>query len=307
MKAIRIHSFGGPETLSYEEAPQPTPARGEVLIRVHAAGVNPVDAKIRSGEFPRFRPQLPAILGRDISGVVVNVGPDVSDLAKDDEVFGMLDYDRGAYAEYAVASTREISLAPAALEHEQLAALPVAALTAWQALFEHGKLQRGQRVLIHGANGGVGHFAAQLGLWSGAEVVGTCAEEDVDFVRDLGVETVIDYQSQRFEDEVRNLDLVLDLVAGETRRRSWKVLKPGGILVSTLPDPKPEERHDVSGREVVVYPAPVQLGAIARLLATGAINVAIDRVFPIADIPAAHHRLEKEHSRGKTVAQIFVG
>jgi NADPH:quinone reductase-like Zn-dependent oxidoreductase len=304
MKAIRIHAFGGPENLRYEEAPQPIPANDEVLIRVHAAGVNPVDAKIRAGEFSRFRPQLPAILGRDISGFVADVGKEVSGLAKGGAVFGMLDYDRGAYAEYVVASIREIAPAPDALDYQKLAALPVAALTAWQALFEHGKLRRGQRVLIHAANGGVGHLAVQLALWCGAEVVGTCAEEDVDFVRHLGAGTVIDYKAQRFEDQVRNVDLVLDLVAGETRQRSWKVLKPGGILVSTLPGPKPEDRRDVSGREVVVYPAPVQLQTIARLLATRAINVAIDRVFSLAEVHAAHRHLEKEHSRGKTVVQI---
>ena len=248
MKAIRIHAFGGPENLICEEAPQPVPASDEVLIRVRAAGVNPVDTKIRSGEFPRFRPELPAILGRDISGIVADVGNEVSGFVKGDAVFGMLDYDRGAYAEYAVASIREIAPAPGGLDHQRLAALPVAALTAWQALFEHGKLRRGQRVLIHAANGGVGHLAVQLAHWCGAEVAGTCAGEDVDFVRSLGADTVIDYQAQRFEDEVRDLDLVLDLVAGETRRRSWQGLKPGGILVSTLPDPKPEGRRDVSGK-----------------------------------------------------------
>jgi NADPH:quinone reductase-like Zn-dependent oxidoreductase len=180
----------------------------------------------------------------------------------------------------------------------------VAALTAWQALFEHGKLRRGQRVLIHAANGGVGHLAVQLAHWCGAEVIGTCAAEDRDFVTDLGAQIVIDLQAQRFEDEVGNLDLVLDLIAGETRQRSWIVLKPGGILVSTLPDPRPEGRSDVSGREAIVYPAPVQLGIIAGLLATSAINVAIDRVYPLSDTAAAHVHLEKEHSRGKTVLQI---
>ena len=220
--------------------------------------------------------------------------------AKGDHVFGMLDYDRGTYAEFAIASPREIAKVSPALDHGTVAALPVAALTAWQALFEHGKLRRGQRVLIHAANGGVGHFAVQFAINCGAEVIATCSASDVDFVRGLGVAAVIDHKAQRFEEEVHDLDLVLDLVAGATRERSWQTLKPGGIRVSTLPEPKPTGRADVSGREVVVYSSPDQLRTIAHSLESGSLRVELDRVFPLADARAAHRHLEEEHVHGKT-------
>jgi NADPH:quinone reductase-like Zn-dependent oxidoreductase len=304
MRAIRIHTFGEADCLRMDDAPEPKPADDEVLVRVKAAAVNPVDAKIRAGKFPRFIPRLPAILGRDICGVIEATGGMVSDLSEGDLAFGMLDYDRGAYAELAVGSTRELVRVSERREHAELAALPVGALTAWQALFEHGKLSRGQRVLIHAANGGVGHFAVQLAVWRGAEVIGTCSGRDVDFVRHLGATTVIDYQSQRFEDTVADLDLVVDLVGGESRARSWQTLKSGGILVSTLPEPKPIERADVSGREVVVYSSAEQLRMLGSLWERGALRVSLDRIFPLAEARAAHQHLEKEHAQGKTVLLI---
>jgi NADPH:quinone reductase-like Zn-dependent oxidoreductase len=277
----------------------------EVLVRVHAAGVNPVDTKIRAGKFPRFHPILPATLGRDISGTSVRAGAQVSGFHAGEEVFGMVDYDRGGYAEMVVASPREITRKPAAIDHLAAAALPVAALTAWQALFEHGKLRAAQRVLIHGGSGGVGHFAVQFAAWRGATVFATCAGSDMDFVAALGAKRAIDYESERFEEIASGMDLVLDLIGGETRRRSWSILKSCGILVSTLPDPEPDGRSDVSGREVVVYASPAQLKAIGDLVADGRVKVHLDQVFPLSEAAQAHDHLEREHSRGKTVLRVL--
>jgi NADPH:quinone reductase-like Zn-dependent oxidoreductase len=304
MKAIRIHHFGGADILCHDDVPVPVCEENEVLIRVSAAGVNPVDTKIRAGEFPRFVPCLPAILGRDVSGEVVAVGDSVSGFSTGDLVFGMLDYDRGAYAEFAIASPRELAMAPQGLDHRALAALPVAALTAWQALFEHGRLRPRQRVLVHAGHGGVGHFAVQFARNCGAEVIATCSGQDVDFVRSLGANEVIDYKTRRFEDRVSNVDLVLDLIGGETRERSWPTLKSGGILVSTLPEPKPSLRTDVSGREVVVYSSSKQLCILAELLKSGRLHVELDRNFLLCEAHLAHYHLEEEHSFGKTVLSI---
>lgn len=304
MKAVLLHAFGNTDGFRYEEIPTPEPAKNEVLIRVAAAGINPVDTKIRSGKFARFLPALPAVIGRDVCGVIESVGTTVVAFKLGDRVFGMLDYDRGAYAEYAIASPREIAKTPASLEPGRGAALPVAALTAWQALFDYGRLEPGQRVLIHGANGGVGHLAVQLAAWRGAEVLGTCHREDVDFVKSLGAVEVIDYKAERFEEKVREVDLVLDLIAGETRERSWQTLKAGGILVSTLPSPVPRNRTDVSGREVVVSANSDQLERIAALMAIGALDVVIHRTHPLAEAAEAHRQIEEQHGRGKTVLTL---
>ncbi len=305
MKAARIHSFGDSDSILVEEIPEPSAGNGEVLVKIEACGINPVDAKIRSGEFPRYTPCLPATLGRDISGTVAKVVGEVAGLAEGDAVFGMLDYDRGAYAEYAVASAMEIVRKPAALSFEDAAATPVPALTAWQALFEHGRLKARQRVLIHGAGGGVGHFAVQFAALQGADVLATCGKEDLKFVRELGARLAIDYKAEEFEKEAGEIDLVVDLVGGDTRKRSWKILRPGGILVSTLPGPKPEGRADVSGREVVAHQAPEQLREIAALLESKRVKVAVTRRFHLDEASEAHRVLEKEHVQGKAVMLIL--
>jgi NADPH:quinone reductase-like Zn-dependent oxidoreductase len=301
MKAIVIHQTGRHGRLKLQEVPEPTCHEDELIIKVAVAGVNPVDTKIRAGKFARFHPCLPAVLGRDISGTVMSVGSKVVAFTEGDSVFGMLDYDRGTYAEFATASVREIAPKPVALGHDSAAAIPVAGQTAWQALFEFGKLRPGQRVLIHGASGGVGHLAVQLASWCGARVSATCKTEDVTFVQALGAEQVIDYKTHRFEDELSELDLILDLVGGETRERSWATLKAGGVLVSTLPAPVPAGRSDVSGREMVVYSNPGLLTRIAKLMVGGQLKVEIDRAFSLAEAAAAHRHLEEDHPRGKTV------
>jgi NADPH:quinone reductase-like Zn-dependent oxidoreductase len=302
MKAVRIHEFGDPSVLRYEETPTPEPAEDQILIKVHVAGVNPVDGKIRSGKFPRFHPTFPAILGRDFSGVIERVGSRVKDWKPGDEVFGMPDYTRGTYAEYAVATSGEIARKPSGLDHLHAGAIPVAGLTAWQALFDYGELRAGQRVLIHGAGGGVGHFAVQFALAQGAEVVATASPADVNFVRELGVEKVIDYKAQRFEDETRAIDLVLDLIGGKTRDRSWQVLKPGGMLVSTLGEPEPPA--GVRGKGVIGQMKSDQLTEIAARAASGKLRIEVSKIFPLAEARQAHEHMEKEHSQGKTVLRV---
>src|SRR6266851_4676498 len=227
MKAIRIHNYGGPEALQYEDAPRPKPQAGEVLVRVHAAGVNPIDWKVREGHMKDFWPhKFPLILGWDLSGVVEEIGAGVSRFKKGDEVYSVPDVSRnGAYAEYIVVRESEVALKPKALHHIRAAAVPLAVLTAWQALFDTVQLQPRQRVLIHGAAGGVGHFAVQLAKLKGAHVVGTASAKNHEMLNKLGADELVDYTIQRFEDVTRNIDVVLDTIGGDTQERSWQVLK----------------------------------------------------------------------------------
>ena len=303
MNAARIHEFGEPSVLRYEEAPTPAPAGDQILIRVHAAGINPVDGKIRSGNFG-FRPELPAILGRDVSGIVEE--STIRDFAVGDEVFGMLDYHRGTYAEYAVAAPDEIVQKPSGLDHFQAGSIGVAALTAWQALFDRGELRSGQRVLIHGGAGGVGHYAVQFAAAAGAHVVATASGQDLDFVRSLGAKEAIDYKAQRFEEETGEIDLVIDLVAGETRERSWKVLKPGGLIVSTLGEPEipSDATKGARSRGVVVEVKADQLREIGNCAANGKLRIEISKAFPLSDAAQAHEFLEHGHFRGKIVFAV---
>jgi NADPH:quinone reductase-like Zn-dependent oxidoreductase len=304
MKAVRIHEFGGPPVLRYEEAPTPEPATDQILIRVHAAGINPVDGKIRSGTFHGFRPELPAILGRDVSGVVEKSGS--KEFGVGDEIFGILDYHRGSYAEYAVAAPNESVKKPGGLDHLHAGSIGVAALTAWQAVFDNGELRSGQRVLIHGGAGGVGHYGVQFAAAAGAEVVATASAQDLEFVRSLGATQVIDYKAQRFEDEIRDIDLVIDLVAGETRKRSWKVLKPNGLMVSTLGEPEiPDDApKGARSRGMVVKTKADQLSEIGNRAATGKLRIEISKVFQLSDPANAHEFLEHGHFRGKIVFAV---
>src|SRR5512146_44947 len=215
MKAVCIQSFGGPEALEVKKIERPVPAADEVLIKVRAASVNPVDYKIRAGDYPPVKQEdLPQILGRDIAGVVVGRGSAVTEFHEGDEVFVMLDAGTGGYAEYVTVKEDLCAPKPATIDYAEAAAVPLAAITAWQGLFDHGHLESGQRVLIHGGAGGVGHLAVQFAKARGATVAATVATEDVDFVRRLGADQVIDYTRERFEEQVREVDLVLDLVAG---------------------------------------------------------------------------------------------
>ncbi|HWI57176.1 MAG TPA: NADP-dependent oxidoreductase, partial [Bacillota bacterium] len=210
MKAVRIHAFGGPEVLAYEEVPRPEPAIDQILVRVHAAGVNPVDWKIRQGLLGAS--PLPQTMGSDFSGMVEAVSPEVHEFHVGDLVFGVVAEESGSYAEYTVAPVSRVARKPEGLDEVHAAALPIASLTAWQALFDAARLRAGQKVLIHAAAGGVGSFAVQFAHWKGAQVIGTASARNQDYVRGLGVDQFIDYHATRFEEVVQGADVVLDTV-----------------------------------------------------------------------------------------------
>jgi NADPH:quinone reductase-like Zn-dependent oxidoreductase len=307
MKAVRIHSFGGPEVMQIEEIPIPQPQSDEFLLRVHAASVNPVDYKIREGKYPAVGPdKLPLTLGRDVSGTVESSGPNAQTFQRGDAIYALLGRDRGAFAEYVVVKPAEAAPKPTRLNHAEAAAVPLAGLTAWQGLFDHGGLKAGQRVLIHGGAGGVGHFAVQFAKARGATVLTTVSGDDLDFVRQLGAEEAIDYKTQRFEEIARDIDLVFDLVAGETQERSWSVLKPGGILVSTLGQPPQEkaQQHGVRAVGYMAQPNSDELTEIGRLIDAGKVRPVIAAIFPFDAAPQAMQRLQAGHVRGKIVLQL---
>jgi len=308
MKAVRLHEYGGPEVLKYEDAQRPEPAAGEVLVRVHAAGVNPVDWKIRAGYMKAFVPyKLPMIPGWDLSGVVEAAGAGVTDWKIGDEVYSRPDLRRdGSYAEYIAVKAEELGRKPKTVDHATASAIPLAALTAWQALFDAGELKAGQRVLIHAAAGGVGTFAVQLARWKGAHVIGTASERNHAFLKDLGTDETIDYGKVRFEDVVRDVDLVLDTMAGETRDRSWKVIKKGGILVTILGQPSKEdaEKHGVRAAGVFVQPNRAELEEIGTLVDAGKVKPIVEAVLPLKDARRAHEMNATLHTRGKLVLQV---
>ncbi|HTS56648.1 MAG TPA: NADP-dependent oxidoreductase [Terriglobales bacterium] len=309
MKAVRIHNYGGPEVLRFEDAPRPTPGSGELLIKVHAAAVNPVDGKIRAGYMKEIVPfVLPFIPGWDVSGVVETTGSGVTKFKKGDEVYARPDLSRnGAYAEYIVVKEAETALKPRSVDHVHSAAIPIVASTAWQALFDHAALANEQRILIHGAAGGVGSFAVQLAKWKGAYVIGTASTQNTAFLRELGVDEAIDYEKTRFEDVVRNVNVVFDTIGGDTRTRSWKVLKKGGILVSIVgPPPSADEaaKHGVRSAFFSAQTNASQLAEIAKLVDLGKVYPIVETVLPLAEARRAHELTEKGHARGKIVLKV---
>lgn len=306
-KAVRIHRFGGPDVLQMEQIAIPAPEDDQLIIRVHAASVNPVDYKIRQGGYPGVKQeQLPVVLGRDASGVVETCGPTVHTLKPGDPVYALIGADRGSYSDFLLLNRAEAVAKPQSLDHVHAAAVPLAAMTAWQGLFDHGGLQSGQRVLIHGGAGGVGHMAIQFAKAKGAQVFTTVSGLDVAFVRELGADEAIDYKAQRFEEVARDIDLVFDLIAGETQTRSWSVLKPGGALVSTLqkPDDALAQRHRVRATNYMAHPDAGQLAEVGRLIDQGKVRVHVDREFPLAEVRQAQRYLENEHVRGKVVLRV---
>ncbi len=308
MKAVRIHQYGGPDVLKYEDAPRPTPAADEVLVRVYATSVNPVDWKVREGfAKERLKYTMPFIPGWDVSGVVEAVGASAKRLKVGDEVYGRPDISRnGAYAEYIVVRESELALKPKSLDHVHAATIPLAALTAWQALFDGAKLSAGQTVLIHGAAGGVGTFAVQLAKLKGARVIATASSRNHDFLRSLGADQTIDYNTTKFEDVVHDVDAVLDTITGETGDRSYQVLKKGGTYVSILMPPNQEKAaaHGVRAHHTFVQPNVEQLNELATLVDTGRLKPIIEKVFPLADARAAMDSNQTGHTRGKIAISV---
>lgn len=309
MKAIVIHSFGGPDVLKLEDLPKPLPASDEVLVKVYATSVNPIDWKIREGmRKEKFPTNFPLILGWDVSGVVESVGNEVKSFKSGDQVYGRPDPTRnGAYAEYLTVKANQLSYKPKTLDHIAAASVPLAALTAWQGLFDHGHLQSGQKVLIHAASGGVGSFAVQFAKWKGAYVIGTASEANKDFVKELGADEVIDYKNEKFEDKVKDADLVFDTIGGDTQQRSFQVLKNGGRLITTL-KPEPSEAATAKNIHVEGYTAqsyPDELQQIASLLDAAIVVPVIAQVMPLEKAAEAQELSKDGHVRGKIVLQVI--
>ncbi|UCF32155.1 MAG: NADP-dependent oxidoreductase [bacterium] len=308
MKAVRIHSYGGHEVLVLEEAPIPDIADDEVLIRVRAAAVNPVDWKVRAGflqEMLSYR--FPLILGWDVSGTVAKAGSGASGLREGDDVYALPDISRdGSYAEYVAVKAATVAPKPRSIDHVQAASVPLAGLTAWQSLFDAADLQGGQSVLIQAAAGGVGSFAVQFARWRGARVLGTASARNRDFLIDLGADEVIDYTRTPFEEVTGDLDVVLDAMGGRIQERSWQVLKKGGVLVSIVgpPDREKAAEYGVRGEGVFVQPSAAQLTSIAELIDGGQIRTNVTEVLTLAEAARAHELSETEHVRGKIVLKV---
>ncbi|HEY3376287.1 MAG TPA: NADP-dependent oxidoreductase [Armatimonadota bacterium] len=305
MKAIRIHKFGGPEALTYEDVPEPQAGPGEIRIRVMAAGVNPVDWKVRSGT-GGYQPALPLILGVDVAGVVDSVGAGVETFQVGDGVMAKTANAQGGYAEYTVVNATQAARKPMSVSYVEAAAIPTAGLTAWQALFDTAGLAKGQTVLIHGAAGGVGSFAVQFAKWRGARVIGTASGDHLAFVLGLGADEVIDYKVQRFEEKAHDVDVVFDTIGGDTLERSWGVLKHGGFLVTivgTIP-PGAAEAHQVRAQSIRTTADGGELAQIAALIDEQKIKPVVTTELPLAEARAAQEMSETHHARGKIVLRV---
>lgn len=315
MRAVVQHAFGGSDVLRVEEVPRPEPLPTEVLVRVHAAGINPVDWQTRAGRgMAGVLGEPPFVPGWDVSGVVEEVGFGVTTLKPGDEVYGMPWFPRaaGGYAEFVTAPARQFARKPASVSHEEAAAVPLAALTAWQALVDTADIQPGQRVLIHAAAGGVGHFAVQFAKHLGAHVTGTASVGRHDWLRELGADDLVDYHTVRFEDAVKEIDVVIDLVSihhDDTSMRSLDVLRPGGLLVAIPAGVSPELLRAADSRGLRTSPFLVEpdgpaLTRIAELIDAGKVSVEVEKVFALDQVAQAHSQGENGRTRGKLVLRV---
>ena len=304
MNALRLRTRGGPEALEYGQAPQPSPAEGEISVLVHAAAVTPTELTwaptwtTRAGEARR----LPVIPGHEFSGEVDEVGHGVTDLAPGDAIFGMNDwFGDGAQAELCVARAVDVASKPRSIDHVAAAATPISALTAWQGLVERARLAPGERVLVHGAAGGVGLFAVQIARGRGAQVIGTASAHNLELVRGLGAHAVIDHRAQRFEELARDVDVVFDTVGGDTLARSWAVLGPKGRLVTIAASEEGTRDDRIRDAFFIVEPDRAQLASMARMIDAGELRVLVGAVFPLAaGVRAYRHK----PLRGKVVLAI---
>jgi NADPH:quinone reductase-like Zn-dependent oxidoreductase len=312
MKAIILKDFGGVEQLELTELPAPVIGEGEVLVQVKAISINPVDVKTRAGKgaAAKLKGENPMILGWDIAGIVTE--SKAEEFETGDEVFGMVNFPGHgrAYAEYVAAPADQLALKPDNINFESAAAATLAALTAWQAFSDHGRLRAGQRVLIHAAAGGVGHFAVQIARHTGAYVIGTASAENKDFVLGLGANECIDYKTQRFEEVAKNIDFVLDTIGGEYIDRSLQVIKKGGTLVSIPSSANAGVQEKAKAKGIFGLPMMVQSSGedmqhIAQLLGDGALRAEVSKVFPFGQMAEAHLAVETGKTRGKVV--VIVG
>jgi len=308
VKAIRTHARGGPEQLRYEDAPVPAPTAAEVRVRVQAAGITPTELTWAETYQDRGgRSRLPSIPAHELAGVVDALGTGVDELSAGDVVYGLIDFPRdGCAAEFVTVPAADLAPAPRTLDPVHAAAVPLSGLTAWQALFRHGRLQAGQRVLVHGAAGGVGSFAVQLARWKGAHIIATASHRHETFLRELGVDRFVDYTTESFEKLVHDVDLVLDAVGGDTLRRSWAALGTDGSLISIVEEPgqPPADHPDAHGMFFIVEPNRDELDELTRLIDAGELRVSVQNVFPLAEARAAFEHGLAGHLRGKIVLQV---
>jgi NADPH:quinone reductase-like Zn-dependent oxidoreductase len=307
MKAIVIHEYGGPEVLKYEDVPRPEPKDDQLLVRVIAAGVNPVDGMIRSGMFASEKRVFPIILGGDIAGVVEKVGSKITKFKAGDPVFAYVSLDNsGGYAEYALVTEREAAPKPKSLTYVEAAAVPIVAMTAWQALIDTAKLKWGQTVLIHGGSGGVGSFAIQIAKARGANVIATASTANQDLLKQLGTDVAIDYTKQKFEDIAKDVDVVLDSIGKDTLARSYGVVKKGGIIVSLVARPNQAElaKHGIRGVALNVEPDSKELAEIGKLIDEKKIRVIVSQTFPLSEARQAQEQVATGHTRGKIVLKV---
>jgi NADPH:quinone reductase-like Zn-dependent oxidoreductase len=307
MKAVVIHKYGGPEVLKYEDVPRPEPKDDQFLIRVIAAGVNPVDGMIRSGMFANEHRAFPIILGSDVAGIVEKVGSKITKFKAGDPVFAYVSLDKtGGYAQYALATEREAAPKPRSLTYVEAAAVPIVATTAWQALVDTAKLGRGQTVLVHGGSGGVGSFAIQIAKARGAKVIATASTANQELLKQLGADVAIDYTKQKFEDTAKDVDVVLDSIGKDTLARSYGVVKKGGIIVSIVarPDKGELEKHGIRGAALSVDPNGDELNEIGKLIDDKKIKVIVSQTFPLSEVIKAQEQVASGHTRGKIVLKV---
>ena len=307
MKAIRIHDYGDLSVLRYEDAPTPELRENDVLVRIHSAAVNPVDWQTRMGNRPEAEYPLPLIVGWDFAGTIESLGRASTTFAVGDQVYARPDISRdGTYAEYIAVDADEIAKVPQTVPLEVAASIPLCSLTAWRALFDHGGLSESQTVLIHAAAGGVGIFAVQLARMVGAHVVATASKDGLDLAASLGADEVIDYTCEDFTARGRFADVVLDSVGDGTLRRSFEVVKPGGIVVSICagPDPRLAAKHEARGELSIVRPNAGRLAKIAKMVDAGQLRPVVTREFPLAEAAAAQEISETRRTRGKIVLRV---
>jgi NADPH:quinone reductase-like Zn-dependent oxidoreductase len=308
MKAIRMHSRGGPELLAYEDAPKPALQPGDALVRVIATSITKTELTWdETYNDCDGRPRIPTIPGHEFSGVVDAVAEDVAGVKAGDAVYALSSFCRnGSAAEYIAIRSADLAPKPHTVSFEQAAAVPLAGLTAWQALFDYAQFQKGQRILIHGGAGGVGTYAVQLASWKGAEVITTASAQNHDFLRELGASEVIDYTRQRFEEEVKDVDVVLDTIGGETQQRSWGILRRGGILISIVSPVSAEKAASLGVRSAffIVEPKRSQLIELGRLIDAGTLRVIVGATLPLEKAQEAFEKGFAGHLRGKIVLQV---
>jgi NADPH:quinone reductase-like Zn-dependent oxidoreductase len=311
MRTVHFYVYGGPEQLVVEQVPRPEPQVGEVLVRVYAAGVNPIDWKIRKGLFKDVRPvPLPFTPGSELAGTVEALGPGVTAFQKNQAVYGR--GAKGAYADYAIISADSLAQKPHNISFDQAASVPVGARTAWIALFSLADLQAGQQVLVHGAAGGVGNYAVQLARWKGAHVIGTVSFDNLEFVHSLGAEVVIDYNTTSFEHVAHDVDVVIDSIGGSVQDRSWSLLKPGGILVAIGHPPAEEMAAHYGVRTastVLDQRVPPRLSTeplqeISALIESGMLLPQAGKIFPLEEAAQAQALSETGHGRGRIILHI---